>query len=122
MKKNDLKTGMSFEFRNGKKGRVLRGLPSTNFREGDLVFGLFPSEFMSGDSYTEDLKYDGDNREYDIVKIYDKESDCNLMRHKIVKPVIFDRTQTIEITVKVNGKEVPINTISEETLLKIRNA
>ena len=115
MKKSELKTGMKFYFANGDVATVL-----LNTRNGDIIAG---DTWLPLCSYNEDIsKWNISSGR--IEKITSPIVNCSFInsKNKNHEEVLWEAPPEIDITVMVNGKKVPLNTISEETLLKIRNA
>lgn len=68
MKKENLKTGMRVETRNGDIYLVLKDIDTHFYGHQDIGFAC-DGDFLEGTKFNNDLTYDG-NRDYDIVKVY----------------------------------------------------
>lgn len=68
MTKQDLKTGMWVELRNGDRYLVIKDCDTTYYGHQDIVF-IKERSFTIGDGYTNDLIRIDDNRGYDIVRV-----------------------------------------------------
>ena len=109
MKKQDLKTGMTVKLRDGSLLKVMLGTT-----EGDIVVRESGS-YRHLDGWEDDLTA-GCHRDCDIVAVLDT-SGFHLSCFE--GPVLWRRNE-IELTLKVNGKEVSPCEISEETWKNLR--
>jgi hypothetical protein len=118
--KNDLKTGMSVILKNGMKGRVIENVKIKNFNSRPFVIFLFDSGYVISDNYDSELRSMDKDEGYDIEKIFDIESDENLIDKDITRKLIWER-DVIEIIIKINGMIENVYIISEEDLNYIKN-
>ena len=99
MKKSDLRSGMIVEYRNGLKRIVL-----LNSKQGDVLVGatglnentnnFFAYGKMDLSKYDEELRYKGNDIDFDIVSVYES-SEINVSK---IANKILDRKEEKEIT------------------------
>ncbi len=116
MKKKDLRTGMQVEQRNGTRKVVL-----LDTKSGNVIVRVNGSEHGDLGGYNNDLTC-GHDEQFDIMKVYSSYQITDFLIGKFDEDeIIWQRNPSIEINVKINGKETTLKDISEETLLSIRN-
>ena len=113
MEKKDLKTGMRAELRDGNICIIIQ--VDRKFHIVRKGWGTCLS------NYTDNLCRNNTFRNDDIMKIYEGFQYDKFLSHDN-GPLVWERNEepTIEITVKINGKESKLSDISKETLLQIR--
>jgi hypothetical protein len=110
MKKEDLRSGMVVVTREGNKGIVLLG--TTN---GNVIGGCgdpYSGSWKSFDAITDDLTSRAGGSEYDIVKIYDADSNKNLGTINLDKlQLIWERSEPkfVELTIEQIAEKLGIN-------------
>jgi len=113
MKKSDLRSGMAVKIRNGEYGLIV-GV------EGYLLMQL-GNGFMRVSSYGDRLSIGRGKDEYDIVWVGKPIEDAYIARESLYKQeTLWEKTPSIEIDIKINGKQAKLSDISEETLNNIR--
>lgn len=113
MKKSKLKVGMTVEAKAGMY-RVLKNVETNTYGFQELFFAkLGENSFMTGGSYNDNLT-NKDDTFYDILKIYDKLNDSEILSSKVGQ-LIWERTEnkTYEITLEEISTmlDVPVKNI-----------
>jgi len=80
MKKSDLKTGMIVKTRGGKTALVVRNtfFESGIFGKNDVII-FAKNNWASLNSYFDDLTWDGDCRQFDIIEVYTPHLPCDFL-------------------------------------------
>ena len=123
MQIKELLHGMSVKMKIGQGYRVLENFKLIGSNKPELIFasinGTGVGWFVANNEYNEDLTHKTDSR-WDIVEVYDVQSNEFIISN-IHAPCIWRRFDKIEITVKVNHKEVSLKVLSKETWNNIYN-
>jgi len=111
MKKSELKSGMVLETRNGRRYVI--------YMDVDVAARTGGMGWMRISQWNEDLTSSG--RDYDVVAAYRPKYEY---RYGSTAPLhltkVWTRESEIKITVEVNGERVPLSTLSDETIQKIK--
>ena len=109
-----LETGDVVELRNGNQCKILRNVNTEDYGRQDFVL-VGNGVYMIGDAYNYDLIAEKEIEEYDIVKIWEKESTKFIRSIELKGALKWERpteVETIKITVaevsKLVGKKVEI--------------
>lgn len=106
MKKSDLKTGMLIEARNGTKYIVLKDVETKYYGVQDLLFAC-ENGFMCSANYTEDLKAKSGDKQFDIVKVYSRAFEAEILKiDGEGRELLWQREETIEMTLEEACKKL----------------
>lgn len=115
MKKSDLKPGMVVQCENGVKRLVMVT------KSGEIFFSGMVGGAYTHTSYINEDLTNKSSKSHDVIKVgWPKIGSVSFIFKKDNITWLWERILTIEIDAKVNGKAVPLSSISEETLLEIR--
>lgn len=113
MTKEDLKSGMIVELRNKNKYIVIKDCNTSLYGHQDFCI-IASGEFITGNSYREDLTHNTDNNN-DIVKIYTENSDCVINRNT------YDMAITNCIWKRIEPKEYTMQEIADKLGVKVED-
>ena len=99
-----LETGDIVELRNGNQCKVLRNVNTEDYGHQDFVL-VGNGVYMIGDAYDYDLIAEKEIEEYDIVKIWEKESTKYIRSIELKGALKWERPSEVE-TVKMTVAEV----------------
>lgn len=109
-----LETGDVVELRNGNQCKILRNVNTEDYGHQDFVL-VGNGVYMIGDAYNYDLIAEKEIEEYDIVKIWEKESTKFIRSIELKGALKWERpteVETVKMTVaevsKLVGKKVEI--------------
>ena len=109
-----LETGDIVELRNGNQCKILRNVNTEDHGHQDFVL-VENGVYMIGDAYNYDLIAEKEIEEYDIVKIWEKESTKHIRSIELKGALKWERpseVETVKMTVadvsKLVGKKVEI--------------
>ena len=115
MKKRDLKSGMVVEVVSGDRYVV--------FADSNVLAKPNGQGWMMLGDFTENLLFGGRLKDLDITTVYKPKWQCRYGSTDLEHlTILWRRFPEIKITVTVNGKEVPLSSISDETIKSIKNA
>lgn len=101
MTKSDLKTGMTVETEYGTLLKVLKDVDTVNYGNQEVFFfrrGIIIDGFTLGSDYSEDLTFKDKDAGFDIVRVYDKESDNQILVFSTEK-LLWQRKEPRKMTV-----------------------
>lgn len=126
MKKSDLKTGMTIQFRIGWKYRVLKNVETEEYGLQDILFAsITGNNFDIGDIIDENLDSKGvtyNPREYDIIKVWGKNRDARILSkdESDFGGLIWERKDDDFVTLTTeDGRKIKISKKSLEELKKL---
>ena len=99
-----LETGDVVELRNGNQCKILRNVNTEDYGHQDFVL-VGNGVYMIGDAYDYDLIVEKEIGEYDIVKIWEKESTKYIRSIELKGALKWERPSEVE-TVKMTVAEV----------------
>ena len=106
MKLKDLKTGMRIILRDGSEAVVLKDVITPHKSEGKQdMYVYIDGGWMSSSRYNDDLTIKGENKEFDIVKVYAQNNgeyiDASVLDKNALKYMdkIWERKEKIKMTV-----------------------
>jgi len=100
MKKSELKTGMSIMMRSGEVCRVIKDVDTVKYGNQDFILcDLGIKGFEISSKYNNNMKHKTD-KIYDIVEVFKKEDDGDILFDEINKPSIWkEPVRQINMTV-----------------------
>ena len=121
MELKDLKTGMRIILRNGQELIVLKDVVTPNDKQEGIYISI-NGGWLSNDNYNNDLTCKGENRKYDIMKVYAQNRgsfiDGTVLRKNAIRymDLIWERVEVKEMTVSEIEEKLgyPIKIIKED--------
>ena len=97
--KADLKTGQRVELRNGNIYIVLKDVETVWYEKQEILFAC-NNAFLVGSGFNDDLIRKDKQEQYDIIRVYDKPNDYEILDISKKGDLIWERAEVKEMTVE----------------------